>query len=88
MVEGYGVRLVTGGAERRKVAVDYVTKGLASGALRPITDRTFKFDDMTEVTGIWRTAANRGKIQHALTYSSGSASTCCPMRSTGRGSDP
>lgn len=58
MVEGYGVRLVTGGAERRKVAVDYVTKGLASGALRPITDRTFKFDDMTEVTGIWRTAAN------------------------------
>ena len=35
-VKGYSIRLVTGDAERRKVAVEYVTKGLTSGALRPI----------------------------------------------------
>jgi len=32
-----------------KAAVEYVVKGLASGAPRPVIDRTFKFDDMVEV---------------------------------------
>src|SRR5882724_8529499 len=48
-VKGYSIRLVTGDAERRKVAVEYVTRGLASGALKPVIDRTFKFDEMVEV---------------------------------------
>jgi len=48
-VKGYSIRLVTGDEARRKVAVEYVTKGLARGALRPIIDRIFKFDDMVEV---------------------------------------
>jgi hypothetical protein len=30
---------VTGDAERRKIAVEYVAKGLASGALKPVIDR-------------------------------------------------
>src|ERR1700729_3551709 len=32
VVKGYSVRLVTGDADRRKAAVEYVTKGLARGA--------------------------------------------------------
>jgi NADPH:quinone reductase-like Zn-dependent oxidoreductase len=48
-VNGYSIRRVTGDAARRRAASEYVTKGLASGALKPIIDRIFKFDDMVEV---------------------------------------
>ena len=49
VVKGYSVRLVMGDADRRNAAVEYVTKGLATGALKPVIDRTFKFDEMVEV---------------------------------------
>src|ERR1700686_4482950 len=42
-IKGYSIRLVTGDEARRKVAVEYVTEGLASGGLKPIIDRIFKF---------------------------------------------
>ena len=61
-VKGYSIRLVAGDAERRKVAVQYVTKGLASGALRPIIDRTFKFDEMVEVHLYLENSSQFGKI--------------------------
>jgi NADPH:quinone reductase-like Zn-dependent oxidoreductase len=61
-VKGYSVRLVTGDAERRKVAVEYLTEGLASGALKPIIDRTFKFDDMVEVHRYLESSSQFGKI--------------------------
>src|SRR6202789_721963 len=61
-VKGYSIRLVTGDAERRKVAVEYVTKGLASGALKPIIDRTFKFDEMVEVHRYLENGGQFGKI--------------------------
>jgi NADPH:quinone reductase-like Zn-dependent oxidoreductase len=48
-VKGYSIRLVLGDAARRKAAVEYVVKGLASGALKPVIDRTFKFDDIVDV---------------------------------------
>jgi NADPH:quinone reductase-like Zn-dependent oxidoreductase len=48
-VKGYSIRLVVGDEARRKAAVEYVVKGLASGALKPVIDRTFKFDDIVEV---------------------------------------
>src|ERR1700720_2032522 len=41
MVKGYSIRLVVGDEARRKAAVEYVVKGLASGALNPVIDRTF-----------------------------------------------
>src|SRR5258708_1084083 len=44
-VKQYSIRLVTGVAERRKVALQDVTNGLASGALTPVIARTFKFAD-------------------------------------------
>jgi NADPH:quinone reductase-like Zn-dependent oxidoreductase len=62
VVKGYSIRLVTGDADRRKVAVEYVTKGLASGALKPVIDRTFKFDDMVEVHRYLENSGQFGKI--------------------------
>jgi NADPH:quinone reductase-like Zn-dependent oxidoreductase len=61
-VKGYSIRLVAGDAERRKVAVEYVTRGLASGALKPIIDRTFKFDEMVEVHRYLENGGQFGKI--------------------------
>jgi NADPH:quinone reductase-like Zn-dependent oxidoreductase len=62
VVKGYSIRLVTGDAERRKVAIEYVTKGLASGALKPIIDRTFNFDEMVEVHRYLENGSQFGKI--------------------------
>ncbi len=61
-IKGYSIRLVTGDAERRKVAIEYVTKGLASGALKPIIDRIFKFDEMVEVHRYLENSGQFGKI--------------------------
>ena len=61
-VKGYSIRFVTGDAERRKVAIEYVTKGLASGALKPIIDRIFKFDEMVEVHRYLENSGQFGKI--------------------------
>ena len=62
VVKGYSVRLVTGDADRRKAAVEYVNKGLASGALKSIIDRTFKFDEMVEVHRYLENSGQFGKI--------------------------
>jgi NADPH:quinone reductase-like Zn-dependent oxidoreductase len=65
-VKGYSIRLVTGDEARRKVAVEYVAKGLASGALQPMIDRIFKFDDMVEVHRYLENSGQFGKIVVAL----------------------
>jgi NADPH:quinone reductase-like Zn-dependent oxidoreductase len=62
VVKGYNILLVTGDVERRTVAVEYVTKGLASGALKPIIDRTFKFHEMVEVHRYLENSGQFGKI--------------------------
>ena len=61
-VKGYSIRSVAGDAERRKVAVEYVTAGLASGALKPVIDRAFKFDEMVEVHRYLEKGGQFGKI--------------------------
>ena len=61
-VKGYSIRLVTGDEARRKVAVEYVTSGLARGALKPVIDRIFKFDDMVEVHRYLENSGQFGKI--------------------------
>jgi NADPH:quinone reductase-like Zn-dependent oxidoreductase len=65
-VKGYSIRLVTGDEARRKGAVEYVTKGLASGALKPIIDRIFKFDDMVEAHRYLENSGQFGKIVVSL----------------------
>jgi NADPH:quinone reductase-like Zn-dependent oxidoreductase len=61
-VKGYSIRLVTGDEARRKTAVEYVVKGLASGALKSVIDRTFEFDDMVEVHRYLENSGQFGKI--------------------------
>ena len=61
-VKGYSIRLVVSDEARRKAAVEYVVKGLASGALRPVIDRRFKFDDMVEVHRYLENSGQFGKI--------------------------
>ena len=61
-IKGYSVRLVMGDEARRKEAVRYVVEGLASGALKPIIDRTFKFDDMVDVHRYLENSGQFGKI--------------------------
>ena len=61
-VKAYSIRLVTGDEARRKVAVEYVVRGLASGALKPVIDRTFAFDDMVEVHRYLESSGQFGKI--------------------------
>jgi NADPH:quinone reductase-like Zn-dependent oxidoreductase len=61
-VKGYSIRLVVGDEARRKAAVEYIVKGLASGALKPVIDRTFKFDDMVEVHRYLENGGQFGKI--------------------------
>ncbi len=61
-VKGYSIRLVAGDEARRKAAVEYVTKGLASGALKPVIDRVFKFDEMVEAHRYLENSGQFGKI--------------------------
>ena len=61
-VKGYSIRLVVGDEARRKAAVEYVVRGLASGALKPVIDRTFKFGDMVEVHRYLESSGQFGKI--------------------------
>lgn len=61
-VKGYSIRLVTGDEARRKAAVEYVANGLTSGALKPVIDRTFKFDDMVEAHRYLENSGQFGKI--------------------------
>jgi NADPH:quinone reductase-like Zn-dependent oxidoreductase len=61
-VKGYSIRLVVGDQARRKNAVEYVIKGLASGTLKPVIDRTFKFDDMVEVHRYLENGGQFGKV--------------------------
>ncbi|PQV54878.1 zinc-dependent alcohol dehydrogenase family protein [Paraburkholderia sp. BL21I4N1] len=61
-VKAHNIWLTSGDETRRKAGVDYVLKGLASGALKPVIDRTFSFDEMVEVHRYLETNGQFGKI--------------------------
>jgi len=61
-VKGYSIRLVAATRRAGRLRWEYVTKGLASGALKPIIDRVFKFDDMVEVHRYLENSGQFGKI--------------------------
>jgi NADPH:quinone reductase-like Zn-dependent oxidoreductase len=61
-IKGYSLGHIAGDEKRRKVAVEYIVKGLESGALKPVIDRTFKFDDMVEAHRYLESNAQFGKI--------------------------
>jgi NADPH:quinone reductase-like Zn-dependent oxidoreductase len=62
VIKGHNIWLTSGDETRRKAAVAYVLKGLESGALKPVIDRTFKFDDMVEVHRYLENNGQFGKI--------------------------
>jgi NADPH:quinone reductase-like Zn-dependent oxidoreductase len=47
---------------RQKVAVEFILKGIEVGALKPVIDRTFRFDDMVAVHRYLENNAQFGKI--------------------------
>jgi NADPH:quinone reductase-like Zn-dependent oxidoreductase len=61
-IKGHNIWLTSGDEARRKAAVAYVIKGLESGALKPVIDRTFNFDDMVEVHRYLEKNGQFGKI--------------------------
>ena len=62
VIKGHNIWLTTGDEARRKAAVAFVLKGLESGALKPVIDRAFKFDDMVEVHRYLENNGQFGKI--------------------------
>jgi NADPH:quinone reductase-like Zn-dependent oxidoreductase len=61
-VKGYSVRQIMGDEAGRRDAVEYIVDGLASGALKPVIDRTFKFEDMVEAHRYLESSGQFGKI--------------------------
>jgi NADPH:quinone reductase-like Zn-dependent oxidoreductase len=61
-VKGYSIRSISGTEASRKASVDYVLKGLEAGALKPVIDRTFKFDDIVEAHRYLESSSQFGKI--------------------------
>ena len=62
VVKGYNLWPVSADEARRKVAVEYIGKGLEKGALKPVIDRTFKFDEMVEAHRYLESNGQFGKI--------------------------
>lgn len=61
-VRAHNVWITSGDANRRAAAVEYISKGLASGALKPVIDREFKFEDMVEAHRYLEKNGQFGKI--------------------------
>lgn len=59
---GYTIWNTSGDPVRQKAAVEFITAGLAAGALKPMIDRTFAFDEMVEAHRYLETNNQFGKI--------------------------
>ena len=62
VIKGHNISATTGDETRRKAAVEFVLKGLESGALKPVIDCAFKFDDMVEVHRYLEKSGQFGEI--------------------------
>jgi NADPH:quinone reductase-like Zn-dependent oxidoreductase len=62
VIKGYNIWLTSGDEARRKAAIAYVTEGLESGALKPVIDRVFAFDEMVEAHRYLEQNGQFGKI--------------------------
>ena len=61
-VKAHNIWLTSGDEKRRKAAVDYVLKGFESGALKPVIDKIFTFDDIADVHRYLENNGQFGKI--------------------------
>jgi len=62
VIKAHNIWLTSGDEARRKAAVEYVVKGLESGALKPVIDRVFSFDEMQAVHRYLEQSGQFGKI--------------------------
>jgi NADPH:quinone reductase-like Zn-dependent oxidoreductase len=61
-IKAHNIWLTSGNETRRKAAIEFVTKGLQAGALKPVIDRTFTFDEMADVHRYLEQSGQFGKI--------------------------
>jgi NADPH:quinone reductase-like Zn-dependent oxidoreductase len=61
-IKAHNIWLTTGNETRRKAAIEFVNKGLESGALKPVIDRTFAFDEMADAHRYLEQSGQFGKI--------------------------
>ena len=61
-IKAHNIWLTSGDETRRKAAVEFVTKGLQAGALKPVIDRTFTFDEMADAHRYLEQSGQFGKI--------------------------
>jgi NADPH:quinone reductase-like Zn-dependent oxidoreductase len=61
-IKAHNIWLTTGDRTRRKAAVEFVVKGLETGALKPVIDRTFTFDEMADAHRYLEQSGQLGKI--------------------------
>jgi NADPH:quinone reductase-like Zn-dependent oxidoreductase len=59
---GYTIWNTSGDPVRQKAAVEFITAGLASGALKPMIDKTFKFDEIVDAHRYLEANNQFGKI--------------------------
>lgn len=61
-VKAHNIWLTSGDDTRRKAAVDFILNGLESGALKPVIDRIFTFDQIQEAHRYLEQSGQFGKI--------------------------
>ncbi|WP_423369249.1 zinc-dependent alcohol dehydrogenase family protein [Burkholderia sp. LMG 32019] len=61
-LRGYELFEITGDAQRLERAKRFIVDGLAAGALKPLIDRTFAFDDIVQAHRYMEAGAQVGKI--------------------------
>ena len=61
-IKAHNIWLTSGDETRRKAAIEFVTKGLQAGALKPVIDRTFTFDEMADAHRYLEQRGQFGKI--------------------------
>lgn len=61
-VKAHNIWLTSGDPARRTAAVEFVLKGLENGALKPVIDRTFEFDQIVDAHRYLESNGQFGKI--------------------------
>ena len=61
-IKAHNIWLTSGNPARLRAAVDYIQQGLASGALKPVIDKVFPFDEIVEVHRYLEANGQFGKI--------------------------
>lgn len=62
VIRGYNLFDVTTHPERQKQAVEFISRGLESGALKPVIEKTFRFDEIVQAHEYLEKSQHLGRI--------------------------